>query len=132
MEGSLYELIERYIFIGLYLLSTLLFLAILYCLKTLRNALCPSSKFLFDKEHVKCLSCGLTVFCMESNTNLCSKMTEERSCNIIEGLRYCCPLKCIGADLTWDEVDGLACRICESFGSCRCACILYQYMRNKK
>lgn len=132
MEGSLYELIVRYSFIGVHLSTTLLFLTTLYSLRNLKNALRPSGKFLFDKEHVKCLSCGLTIICMESDTNLCSKMTEERSFNIIEGSRYCCPLKCIGADLSEDQVDGLACRICESFGSCRCACILYQYMRNKK
>lgn len=133
MEESLNEIIVRYIFITLYILSTLLFLAIIHCLKSLKNAICPSSKFLFDKEHVKCLSCGLTIFCMESVNNLqCSKMNNEKNAYIIDGRRYCCTLKCFSTDLSFDEVDGMACTICESFGSCRCDCLLYQYMKNKK
>lgn len=133
MEESFNEIIVRCLFITLYLFSSLLFLTLIHCLKSMKNVLCPSRKFLFDKEHVKCLSCGLTLFCMESTSNLmCIKMNEERGDNIIDGRRYCCPLKCIGTDMSVDVVDGMACIICESFGSCRCGCLLYQYMRNKK
>lgn len=38
-------------------------------------------------------------------------------------IRYCCADKCF--ILNNIEVDGLACRLCESFGQCRCRCRTY-------
>lgn len=42
--------------------------------------------------------------------------------NVMEG--YCCENKCFV--LPNEEVDGLACRKCESFGICKCRCKTYR------
>lgn len=49
-----------------------------------------------------------------------------------DSLRYCCEHRCFSRPATYDEVDGLACKYCQSYGSCRCGCVTYMRKRQYK
>ncbi|KAK9874111.1 hypothetical protein WA026_012706 [Henosepilachna vigintioctopunctata] len=123
------ENILRYIQIIINLSTFIIFTVAVRCLYSLAGN--TYRKYLFMKDHVKCGSCGLTLFCLNKvNQDDCFKIKEERRSYKIDGLKYCCPLKCMVDG--FDQVDGLACVKCESFGLCRCDCTTYQYRRKYK
>lgn len=62
-------------------------------------------------------------------------MATSYSCSIFDykaGGDYCCPKRCFYLLDGTDEVDGLACKTCQSYGRCYCKCKSYMKWFNSK
>lgn len=80
-------------------------------------------------DGVACTRCNSYLFCRCRcvTWQLLKKDQEELKLKKDQGqreLEYCCEKKCFRSPR--DQVDGLACRKCDSYAYCRCRCVTWQ------
>lgn len=94
-----------------------------YCCKSK----CLKAPDEWEETDVPCTTCNANGFCHCGCINYPGEkypICMGRK-NYVYHVYFCCPLECFTNSLFCDEVDGIACKKCKAYGSCKCKCKTY-------